>query len=892
MSSSMAAVVKSVLSGDTLVLLPKGAPPGDASKEQLLSLAFVTAPRLKREGDEPFAFSSREFLRRNLVGREIKYTVLYTVPTTSREYGLAVVPNGPSIVEYAVAEGWVKIRDDAGKREEQSQHGELVEKLKALESKARLEYKGIWSQSDNGNIDINNEAPSDPNAFLQKWKGKKIEAVIERVIAGDRVAARLLLTPKEHQQIVVLVAGIKAPQSKRPDAPAEEFGEEAKSFIESRLLQRTVNVELVGLSPQNQFIGHVIHPRGSIAEFILLDGLARCFDQHSSMLGAGMTALREQEAKAKAKRINLWKDLVVRAKPAGSGFDCIVSRIQTADTIWVRNKAGAERKLGLSSVRSPPRPADHRDPKVPSHWQAEAKEFLRKKLIGKHVSVTIDGKRAPPKSDGKTSVPEGFEEREMATVMLNNKNVALELIENGLATVVHHRRDDEDRSPIWDTLKAAEGTAIEEQKGMHNPKAPATKPIVDASESEQKAKAHLSYLSRQKRTPAVVDFIASGSRFKLLIPKENVRLTFVLSGIRAPRTARNASEKSEPFGPEALEFTSRRAHQRDVEIDVEAIDKANGFIGTMYVNRENMAKLLVEEGLAQVHAYSAEQSGHGPELFAAEKSAKEARKNLWQNWTPDQDEETAREPSGVAEDANVTYTKKQDYKDVVVTNADETGRLKVQLVGSGTDQLEKLMADFRIFHSSKSNDTPLSAPPKVGDIIAAKFSEDGSFYRARVRRVDRDAKKADVLYIDYGNSESVPFTSMRPLTQTQFSTTKLKPQAVDAVLSFCQFPGSDMYAQEAIDYLLQITGDKQLVGNVDFTDKDGTMSLTLFKGESKSAEDSINAAMIQEGLCMVPRKLKAWERAYNDKLDQLRVKEQEAKDQRRGMWEYGDLTED
>ncbi|EWC44535.1 hypothetical protein DRE_06707 [Drechslerella stenobrocha 248] len=880
--SMSTAVVKSVLSGDTLVLVPKGTAPGDTSQEQLLSLAFVTAPRLKREGDEPFAFNSREFLRRNLVGREVNFSVLYTVPTSSREYGVAIVPNGPSVVEYAVAEGWVKLREDAGKREESSDHGEAVEKLKALESNAKLEYKGMWSKTDDGQIKINNENPSDPAAFLVTWKGKKIEGVVERVIAGDRVAIRLMLTPKEHQQAVVLVAGIKAPQSRRADAPAEECGEESKAFVEARLLQRTVKVELVGLSPQNQLIGHVIHPKGSIAEFILMDGLARCFDQHSSMLGAGMSTLREQEAKAKANKANIWKNLVIKAKPTGSAFDCIVSRVQSADTIFLRNKAGAERKISLSSVRAPPRPAGHTDPKVPSQWQAEAKEFLRKKLIGKHVHVSIDGKR--PASDG-------YEEREMATVTFNNQNIALLLVENGLATVIRHRRDDEDRSPIWDTLVAAEEAAIKGQKGLHNLKAPAPKPIVDASESEQKAKAHLAYLIRQKKTPAVVDFIASGSRFKLLIPKENVRLTFVLSGIRAPRTARNATEKSEPYGPEALEFATRRAHQRDVEIDIEAIDKANGFIGTMYVNRENLAKLLVEEGLAHVHAYSAEQSGHGPELFAAEKAAKEARKNLWKDWTPGADDEEEEESSkGGAEEAT-TYTKKQDYRDVVVTNVDETGRMKIQLVGSGTDQLEKLMADFRIFHSSKSNDTPITAPPKVGDILAAKFSEDGSYYRARVRRVDREGKKAEVLYIDYGNSENIPFSSLRPLTQAQFSTTKLKPQAVDAQLSFCQFPGG-MYAQDAVGYLMELTGNKELVGNVDHTDKDGTLSLTLFRKESQTADENINTAMIEEGMCMVPRKLKPWEKAYSDKIDMIRKKEETAKADRRGMWEYGDLTED
>ena len=42
------AKVKSVLSGDTLVL----ASVNDPEQERILSLAFVSAPRLRREGDE------------------------------------------------------------------------------------------------------------------------------------------------------------------------------------------------------------------------------------------------------------------------------------------------------------------------------------------------------------------------------------------------------------------------------------------------------------------------------------------------------------------------------------------------------------------------------------------------------------------------------------------------------------------------------------------------------------------------------------------------------------------------------------------------------------------------------------------------------------------------
>jgi staphylococcal nuclease domain-containing protein 1 len=47
--------------------------------------------------------------------------------------------------------------------------------------------------------------------------------------------------------------------------------------------------------------------------------------------------------------------------------------------------------------------------------------------------------------------------------------------------------------------------------------------------------------------------------------------------------------------------------QRDVEVEVETVDKSGGFIGTLYLNKtENAAISLAREGLASVHAYSAE----------------------------------------------------------------------------------------------------------------------------------------------------------------------------------------------------------------------------------------------------------------------------------------------
>jgi staphylococcal nuclease domain-containing protein 1 len=117
--------------------------------------------------------------------------------------------------------------------------------------------------------------------------------------------------------------------------------------------------------------------------------------------------------------------------------------------------------------------------------------------------------------------------------------------------------------------------------------------------------------------------------FRILLPRDNVTLTLVLAGIRAPKTARNESEKSEPYGPEAAAFASHRYMQRDVEIEFDAVDKSGGFIGAMFVNRtENAAITLVKEGLAGVHAYSAEGLSWSKQLLDAEAEAKTAKKGV------------------------------------------------------------------------------------------------------------------------------------------------------------------------------------------------------------------------------------------------------------------------
>lgn len=74
-----------VLSGDSLIV--RGQPKGGPPPEHQINLAFVIAPKVGRKigdgpvvPDESFAWESREFLRKKLVGKEIKFDCRYRIP--------------------------------------------------------------------------------------------------------------------------------------------------------------------------------------------------------------------------------------------------------------------------------------------------------------------------------------------------------------------------------------------------------------------------------------------------------------------------------------------------------------------------------------------------------------------------------------------------------------------------------------------------------------------------------------------------------------------------------------------------------------------------------------------------------------------------------------------
>lgn len=881
-------IVKSVLSGDAVVI--RGQPRGGPPPERTLCFSNITAPRMARRAnptietaetkDEPFAWEAREFVRKKLIGKEVLFTVEYKPPGSTREYGCVYLQKDPtsetkeSMTESLVAEGLVDLR----KMGLGAPNDENAQKLIQLEEAAKAAGKGKW----------NPEVPTNPTKFTReiKWvvenprqfvdsfHQKPLDAVIEHVRDGCTVRAFLL---PDFQYVTIMLSGIKCPMFKQDEGGqqmAEPFADEAKYYTESRLLQREVKVIMEGVSNQN-ILGTVLHPNGNIAELLLKEGFARCVDWSMGVVSQGADMLRNAEKAAKEKKLRIWKDYTPSSSTINikdKTFQGKVVEVVNGDALVVKTPEGQYKKCFLASIKPPRMPTESENqpkernmrvrPLYDIPYMYEAREFLRKKLIGKKVNVEVDYIQPPN---------QGFPEKTCCTVSISGINVAEALVSKGLATVIRYRQDDDQRSSSYDLLLAAEARAQKKGVGLHSKKESPIHRVADIAGDVPKAKQFLPFLQRAGRSEALVEFVASGSRVRLFIPRETCLITFLISGIDCPRGSRpgpaGTTIQADPFGEEATIFTKELCLQREVEVEVEAIDKGGNFIGWLYVDGTNLSLALVEEGLAKVH-FTAERSPHYTKMLAAEENAKTKKLKVWANYEEPKEEEVVEEPA----------ERVVSYRNILVTEVQDDLKFYAQTVENGP-RLEKLMEEMR---GAMESEPPLPGAysPKRGDLCAAKFSADGQWYRAKIERME--GSKITVFFIDFGNRE---VTDTSKLAQLQAAYHTLSPQAVEYSLACVNLPNDEDAKLDAIDAFYNDVINKQLLLNVEMRVA-GHEVVSLYDPDTK---DDIAKGLITQGLVLAEQRK---EKRFAKLIQEYAKAQEKAKANRMNLWRYGDFRED
>uniref|UniRef100_A0A8C2ZSS9 Staphylococcal nuclease domain-containing protein n=1 Tax=Cyclopterus lumpus TaxID=8103 RepID=A0A8C2ZSS9_CYCLU len=869
-----------VLSGCAIIV--RGQPRGGPPPERQINLSNIRAgamarraaqgqPDTKDTPDEPWAFQAREFLRKKLIGKEVCFTVEIKT-ALGREYGIVYLgrdTTGENIADSLVNEGLATVRRE-GIRGNNPDQARLCD----LEDQSKASKKGLWSEG-GGTHTIRDVKYTieNPRNYIDSLHQKPINAIIEHVRDGSVVRALLL---PDHYLVTVMLSGVKCPTFKREadgTESTEAFAAEAKFFTESRLLQRDVQIILESC-PNQIILGSILHPNGNITELLLKEGFARCVDWSMAVYTQGAEKLRAGERSAKERKVRIWKDYVAPTANLDlkdRQFVAKVMQVVNADAMVVKLNSGELKTIHLSSIRPPRIEGEEKNkdkdkrfrPLYDIPYMFEAREFLRKKLIGKKVNVTVDYIRA---ATGPGESTPAFSERTCATVTIGGINIAEALISKGLATIIRYRQDDDQRSSHYDELLAAEARAIKNGKGLHSKKEVPIHRVADISGETQKAKQFLPFLQRAGRSEAVVEYVFSGSRLKLYMPKETCLITFLLAGIECPRSSRNMPggvQVAEPFSDEAMLFTKELVLQREVEVEVESMDKAGNFIGWLHIEGGNLSVALVENALSKVH-FTAERSRKLIRSFARGKERNGI--TIWANY----------EEKPVEEVVYVTEEKERaaNYRAVYVTEICDTLHFYSQDVETGA-QLENLMETMRAEIAAQP---PVegSYAPRRGDICLATFA-DGEWYRARVEKVESPSR-VHVFYIDYGNREVVSSTRLAAMPPA-FGTRTLPAQATEHAFAYIQVPQDEDVRADVVDCIVRDIQNTQCLMNVEYSGAT-CPHVTIQFGDTK---DDVGLNLVKEGLVMVDvRKEKHLQKIVSEETGGGGL----------NIWRYGDFRAD
>lgn len=894
MSNYLSGKVKNVLSGDTLVLVPPSSTQVPVP-ERVLSLQYVRGE----------SYEAREFLRQLVIGKVVKFKVLFTLPTTGKQFGDVQAPIFESLIELMLQKGLVKLKENI--RADTDEEEAFVDNLRSIEQSAQKSGHGVWSPKYTEPEVITLE-----ESIIEKSKTTPLPLIVEKVISGDRIVGRIIVNKSKHVLQPLILAGLKAPRTDELDPLAVKVANQAKQYVEDHLLTTKAALKATVVGENNSGIPLVLveHPSGnSIHEKLLENGFAEIVDWQSTLIGSSaMSGYRRAEQTAKALGKGIFASVTAKPVAASSSTSTgvsakslrpgltvegvVVSKVINVDSVNVRLPSGEEITVQLASLRGP-RPNDTTVTTNSSDQQAlvqMAREYSRNLMIGRTASMFIDGLRGANKDLN-------LDERFLVSLKISGKDVSESIISNGYASVIrHNKQTSNERSMNWDKLIEIE----EEQKklgkkgifynGDISKILTIGTRVVNASENGTKSKTFYSGFQKKGRISGFyVEYIPSVNRVRLYNPREGLKLTLVLGGL--------SNDRSSESGNEGLDYMNRKFLQRNVEFEVYDTDKVGGFIGNLFANSQALKPVQIEllsAGLVSVHEIALSSNSFGDDLERAENSAKTGKKGIWKNYDAQAEKQAAEEATAQLNQLNLENVKPKFF-DVEVVDIDDEGVISFHMTDSLTSaKFANFKQSFNAFHaqntsaSTSSVDLPinLTKAPKKNEYVSAKYGDSGKYYRAKVQNFDRNTNKFYVKHIDFGNVDKVTLKDLRALPQ-KYSVSAIPPFAHTCKLKGVKLPPTvpTDYLSDALGLLEELAFDKQLVLS-GFPSTSGVEYDAVLYDSEKSLSDALytlNKELVAQGFGIVDQ------RDSSEGMADLLKAEEEARRSRLGCWEFGDI---
>lgn len=844
----------------------------------------------------------------------------FQVQSINRAFGAITLPNGDSVQRLVAAAGWCRVKENVREGEASPLHEEL-QSLSAAAQSAKL---GVFQDAD-GNaeafVSVNRNA--DNAALLSAHRGDRVRGLVEYVRDGAAFRVVLLDTMSS---VSLFLSGVACPRvSPRgpdgtPQAP-EPFSREARHFVEVRLLNREVDVVLDGADRYGNLVGTLEHPAGNIGQILLQNGFARIAEWSMSFVAPTKAAvLRRAEQAAKQQRLRLWRSWQPPTVSGDKTYQAVVTEVHSGDSISVlKGDGAAEVRLFLSSVRAPRMGNRHSGAKD-EPFAAEAKEALRSKLIGKAVKVVVDYEREMPAREGEASGARRLFVSVIHGKQGKEKNVALQLVQEGLLSIVRAGKDRaDDKSAIFDDLAIAEEVAKTAKVGLHGAAARPKKGLscADLTGDGRRAKAMESeFLRERSGLRARVEHVFNGAMVKVSVPKLGAMIMLRIGCLRCPRPSTSQGRSAEPFGEEAKALARRWLMQRDVDVVVSQMDRNGVGIGEIRLGdasrrpggaEGSFEEAILGRGLARLDERWCENLG--PSLLrpleAAQEAARAADRGIWleENAKAAAAAKKAAEEAleGAGEAAGPSDALPEGVCGARVADISDAGRFFLHLGdGEALREVNEMMEAFGEEHGLRPG-PPMAV--RRGTKCAALFNDgDGDkWYRAVVSQVGAGGSEARVTYVDFGNASTVAANRLAPLDSSYFA---LPFAAIGARLALLRCPALDAdFGRDAAVFLSELTWGRDLDCRFHGA-RDGLQEVSLWHkvteaGEAKgegAAQAALSVAeeMVKNGLATLRKtaEAEAKEMGIPEAFEALGDLQEEARKGRVALWRYGDLADD
>ena len=183
-----------------------------------------------------------------------------------------------------------------------------------------------------------------------------------------------------------------------------------------------------------------------------------------------------------------------------------------------------------------------------------------------------------------------------------------------------------------------------------------------------------------------------------------------------------------------------------------------------------------------------------------------------------------------------TFPDADSFK-VLVSEVVSAEEMYVQVATPQVGALLKQISEGINSQFQTSPPQPLSSPPGVGCLCCARFSLDNSWYRVEVVAVEGGS--CVVFFVDYGNKETVPLTSMA-VCPPEFASLPL----ITVKCALNGVPSGSPKQQEISQFLKQHTADVILSARVS-QNISGVPHVKLFAGETGLLEEMKSMGIVQ-----------------------------------------------